>query len=93
MYQDKEFADEKSTQRIEKKTSLYEEANSQNIPSIFEKYADLNKLETGVITARKQNNIDRKQQLEQFKAKFIDRDGEKAVTNNIANMQQTAGRG
>ena len=92
MYEGSEFAEEKSTQRIAKQTSLLEEAALQNTPSIFEKYGDIVKLEADVLATRKQKNLDRKQQLEQFKAKLESRDKKAEVDKRIVDMQRGASR-
>lgn len=92
MYEKEEFTDEKSSERIEKKTSLFEEAKAQNVPSVFEKYGELNALDASVIAARRHNNTDRKQQLAAFKERFENRDKKATIDKRIADMQQGASR-
>ena len=92
MYEGNEFADEQSSQRITKRTSLLEEAAFQNTPSIFEKYGEIVTLETNVLATRKQKNLDRKQQLDQFKAKLESRDKKAEVDKRIVDMQRGASR-
>lgn len=92
MYEKDEFTDEKSSERIEKKTSLFEEAKAQNVPSVFEKYGELNALDASVVAARRQNNTDRKQQLEAFKERFEKRDKKATIDKRIVDMQQGASR-
>ena len=71
---------------------MFEEAKAQNTPCIFEKYGDIIALEADVLAARKQKNTDRKQQLEQFKAKFENRDKKAEIDKRITDMQRGASR-
>ncbi len=94
MYKSSEFEREKSAGRVEKTTTLFEEAQKQNAPSVFEAYRGLVDEAEASVKARRDANEDRKQQLAAFKSRLDMRDGQNTVDSKIALMQAAAqGRG
>lgn len=94
MYKSSEFEREKSAGRVEKTTTLFEEAQKQNAPSVFEAYKGLVDEAEASVKARRAANEDRKQQLAAFKSRLDMRDGQNTVDSRIALMQAEAqGRG
>ncbi len=92
MYSDSEFAEEKSSARIETTCSLYEEAGKQNTPSVYEKYKELNEMNQGSIMANRAANNGRKEKLNALKARLESRDGADKLAARISKYQQDTSR-